>query len=136
MKKIIYSILIIACLLIGYRICYPVKIIGIHHTSESIIVLVVEHFPWTTQGKIRWWENNREKIFRPLHFNKKIYTVYIFNTHYKKDSGTDEDSDLNCFEEMDTAENCVSKENHPLIVRHYRDGHIEYQTESIWRRFY
>ncbi|ORM77703.1 hypothetical protein HA44_13800 [Mixta gaviniae] len=67
---------------------------------------------------------------------KKKYFIFIYNTHYKKDSGTDQDSDLLCFEDMATEQNCISKENRPLIVWHYPDGHTEYETESLLRRFY
>lgn len=79
---------------------------------------------------------HREEIFKQLKFNESIYSIYIYNTHYKKDSGTDQDSDLLCFDDMDTEANCISKENQPLVIHHYRDGHTEYTTESIFRRFY
>lgn len=136
MKRLIIIFLTIISVVVSYRFCFPPKIIGIHHTSKHIIVMVVEYSPWTTKGKIRWWEKHRENIFNKLDFNENIYSIYIYNTHYKKDSGTDQDSDLRCFEEMDTEANCISKENRPLIIRQYNDGHTEYTTESIFRRFY
>lgn len=136
MKTMGAIFLILVCTLVGYRLCYPARIIDIHRTSENSITLVVEYFPWTKTGKIRWWERQRDGIFKQLNFNERLYSVYIYNTRYKKDSGTDQDSDLFCFEDMATQENCVSKENRPLIIHHYRDGHTEYITESILRRLY
>ncbi|MGD8105277.1 DUF943 family protein [Pantoea sp. FN0302] len=136
MKRIIIFFLSLLFITAGYHLYYPTRVIGIHHTSEHIIVIVVEHFPWTKKGKIRWWERHRNDIFNQVNFKENVYSIYIYNTHYKKDSGTDQDSDLRCFEEMNTAANCISKENRPLIIRHYRDGHTEYTTESIFRRFY
>ncbi|HCW47596.1 MAG TPA: hypothetical protein DGH25_09525, partial [Erwiniaceae bacterium] len=63
----------------------------------------------------------------------KNHRILFFQADYQKDSGTDQDSDLLCFEEMATEQNCISKENRPLIIRRYPDGHIEYETESILR---
>ncbi|WP_368928443.1 DUF943 family protein [Mixta calida] len=136
MKKL--TIIIITLLLgaIGFRLYYPTEIITIHRTSKHSLTMLVDHFPWTKKGKIAWWKEHHEDIFRQMNFNESIYSIYIFNSRYKKDSGTDQDSDLLCFEEMATEQNCISKENRPLIIRRYPDGHIEYETESILRRFY
>ncbi|POU50234.1 DUF943 family protein [Mixta calida] len=136
MKKL--TIIIITLLLgaIGFRLYYPTEIITIHRTSKHSLTMLVDHFPWTKKGKIAWWKEHHEEIFRQMNFNESIYSIYIFNSRYKKDSGTDQDSDLLCFEEMATEQNCISKENRPLIIRRYPDGHIEYETESILRRFY
>ncbi|GLR10540.1 hypothetical protein GCM10007905_32600 [Mixta theicola] len=54
---------------------------------------------------------------------------------YKKDSGTDQDSDLLCFDDMPTEVNCISKVNRPLLIWHYPDGHTEYVTENFFQRF-
>ena len=136
MKKL--TIIIITLLLgaIGFRLYYLTEIITIHRTSKHSLTMLVDHFPWTKKGKIAWWKEHHEEIFRQMNFNESIYSIYIFNSRYKKDSGTDQDSDLLCFEEMATEQNCISKENRPLIIRRYPDGHIEYETESILRRFY
>ena len=136
MKKL--TIIIITLLLgsIGFRLYYPTEIITIHRTSKHSLTMLVDHFPWTKKGKIAWWKEHHEEFFRQMNFNESIYSIYIFNSRYKKDSGTDQDSDLLCFEEMATEQNCISKENRPLIIRRYPDGHIEYETESILRRFY
>ncbi|POY66355.1 hypothetical protein C3402_18215, partial [Pantoea sp. PSNIH3] len=125
MKKL--TIIIITLLLgaIGFRLYYPTEIITIHRTSKHSLTMLVDHFPWTKKGKIAWWKEHHEEIFRQMNFNESIYSIYIFNSRYKKDSGTDQDSDLLCFEEMATEQNCISKENRPLIIRRYPDGHIE-----------
>ena len=136
MKKFTYALIFFIMIAAGYRLYYPAKLIGIHPQSTHTIVLVVEHFPWTKTGKILWWEKHGPKILNKLNFNADDYSAFIYNTQYKKDSGTDEDSDLLCFKEMATEENCISKENRPLIVWRYPDGHIEYETESLLRRFY
>lgn len=136
MKKLIAIIFSFVFAIVGYRLCYSPQIIGIHQSSKNIITLVVENFPWTKTGKIKWWKRNQHEIFSKLDIRESDYSVFIYNTYYQKDSGTDEDSDLLCFKEMVTEENCISKENRPLIIWHYRDGHTEYETESIFRRFY
>ncbi|ARJ42841.1 hypothetical protein B1H58_12925 [Pantoea alhagi] len=136
MKKILILVVIFSFVITGYRICHPTRIIGIHQVSENIIVLVVQHFPWTKQGKISWWQRNQSGVFSKLNIQENNYSVFIYNTCYKKDSGTDQDSDLLCFKDMATEESCISKENRPLIIWRYRDGHTEYTTESIFRRFY
>lgn len=136
MKNFIVTLLCLAFATVGYRLFYPTKIIGIHYKKKHTVSLIVNYFPWTTQGKISWWEKHRDDIFKKLKINEDVYSIYIYNTNYKKDSGSDHDSDLLCFEEMNTEVNCVSKENQPLVIHHYRDGHTEYTTESIFRRFY
>lgn len=136
MKRIALAFILFFCTCILFHFCYPVRIIGMHKASEYTVVLVVEHFPLTKKSKISWWESHKAGIFNALNFHSNDYTIYIYNTHYKKDSGTDQDSDLLCFEDMATEQNCISKENRPLIVWHYPDGHTEYETESLLRRFY
>ena len=136
MKKIFIFIIGLCLFIIALRLYYPTEIIAIHRTSQHSLTLLVRYFPWTTPGKVRWWKKNHDEIFNKMDFHESIYAIYIYNTYYKKDSGTDQDSDLFCFEEMDTEANCISKENRPLIIRQYNDGHTEYTTESIFRRFY
>lgn len=136
MKKTTFTLLFLAFVIFSYYLLNPTRIIGIHQISENIIVLVVEHFPWTKPGKIKWWQNNQAEIVSKLNIQGSSYSIFIYNTYYKKDSGTVRDSDLLCFKEMATENSCISKENRPLIIWRDRDGHTEYTTERIFRRFY
>ncbi|AUY26122.1 DUF943 family protein [Mixta calida] len=137
MKKYRY-LFIFSLLLFFFRLLLPVKIIGVHKLGETSTIVIVKNFPLTRMGKISWWQQHQSELHRKWPFigSVKNHRILFFQADYQKDSGTDQDSDLLCFEEMATEQNCISKENRPLIIRRYPDGHIEYETESILRRFY
>ena len=131
------SFIVIALLFTAYRVLLPVKVIGIHKPGETSTIVIVKHFPITRAGKISWWKKNRNKLGKqfPFILSAKNHRVVFFETEYKKDSGTDQDSDLLCFKDIPGEVNCVSKQNRPLLVRHYPDGHTEYITENMFQRF-
>ena len=116
----------------------PVKIRGVHKPGKGLIVVVVKNFPLIRAGKILWWKEHQLELKQqyPSIFSPGIHYVLFLKNDYKKDSGTDEDSDLLCFQEMNTEKNCISKENRPLLVWHDADGHTEYETENIFQRFF
>ncbi|MDU4094821.1 MAG: DUF943 family protein [Pantoea sp.] len=135
--KSLTTILAAILLFIVYRSIQPVKIIGVHRPGETLAVVIVKNFPLTRHGKISWWENHQQQLQEMNGFinSPENHIILFLQTEYKKDSGTDQDSDLLCFKEMPDAANCVSKDNRPLLIWHYPDGRTEYITENIFQRF-
>ena len=90
----------------------PVRIVAVHDHNT----ILVRHFPLLKSRKIKWWEVNKkmikEKYGIPVADEEGFYNVYIldFGDGYRADSGTDEDSDLLCFEDMQGPTNCIEKE--------------------------
>lgn len=73
--------------------------------------VLVRHFPLTQQGKIDWWDRN-QAIFMAKYKVSSVDVDLAFmawDGTYRIDRGTDEDSDLLCFEDMDTQANCIEK---------------------------
>ena len=58
-KKLIGAIFIIAITLVTgflWLSLRPVTIIAVHHRSSGFSDVLVNHFPFTTKGKIAWWQ--------------------------------------------------------------------------------
>ena len=135
--KYLTTFLAVILLFIMYRSMLPVEIIGVHRPGETLAVVIVNNFPLTRHGKISWWKDHQQQLQEMNGFinSPENHIILFLQTEYKKDSGTDQDSDLLCFKEMHDAANCVSKDNRPLLIWHYPDGRTEYITENIFQRF-
>lgn len=135
--KLFKFTVVVTLLLFIWRALIPVEVIGIHKPGETSTVIIVKNFPLTRAGKISWWKNNESQLSKQFPFiaSPENHRVVFFETEYKKDSGTDHDSDLLCFKDMSDAANCVSKDNRPLLIWLYPDGRTEYITENIFQRF-
>ncbi|MWO99547.1 DUF943 family protein [Escherichia coli] len=93
----------------------PVEIVAVHDGNT----ILVRHFPYLKSRQIAWWEANKsmiqEKFGIPHKDARGYYSVYIqdFGDGYHIDRGTDEDSDLLCFDDMPVAARCIEKK--PLM---------------------
>ncbi|MDO6409236.1 DUF943 family protein [Pantoea phytobeneficialis] len=99
---------------ISSKIIIPVEIVAVHDD-----VLLVRHFPFLKNRQIAWWEANKkwlkEKYGVPHIQSDGYYNVFIqnFGEGYQPDHGTDEDSDLLCFNDMVFSSHCIKKD--PLL---------------------
>ncbi|PLR43335.1 DUF943 family protein [Chimaeribacter arupi] len=126
-------ILFIMGLLFALWLLQPAKIIAVHR-SGTFTDIIVENFPVTDKGKIRWWQANKELIeekykFLPADKNEN-YTVIIWGWRgsYKEMPDTDQGSDLLCFEDMKTKKNCIDKDKRKLWISKYGKGKYEYSV--------
>lgn len=93
----------------------PVEIVAVHDGNT----ILVRHFPYLKSRQIAWWEANKstiqEKFGIPHKDARGYYSVYIqdFGDGYRIDLGTDEDSDLLCFDDMPVDARCIEKQ--PLM---------------------
>ena len=135
--KVLKVILIVSLLFFLGQELLPVKVIGIHKPGTTSTVVVVKNFPITREGKIRWWEKNRLQLQQKFPFigSPQNHRVLFFVSSYRKNHGTDEDSDLLCFKDMASEKNCISKENRPLVVWYNPDSSIEYETQYFFDPF-
>ena len=89
----------------------PVEIVAVHDGDT----ILVRHFPYLEGRKIAWWEANKDMIQAKYGIPKKDkdggYQVFIldFGDGYRIDRGTDEDSDLRCFDDMTVPARCIEK---------------------------
>nr|WP_314424045.1 DUF943 family protein [uncultured Erwinia sp.] len=114
-KRLIAGVIAAAasgCLLWQYLT--PVEIVAVHRN-----VMLVRHFPYLKSRQIAWWEANKDMIQAkygiPGKSEADYYSVVImdFGKGYRIDRGTDEDSDLLCFDEMSEEARCIEK--HPRL---------------------
>ncbi|WP_312074539.1 DUF943 family protein [Atlantibacter sp.] len=93
----------------------PVEIVAVHEGNT----ILVRHFPYLKSRQIAWWEANKDiiqaKYGIPSKSEADYYSVVImdFGEGYRIDRGTDEDSDLLCFDEMSVDARCIEK--HPRL---------------------
>ena len=113
-KRRIASVIAIAAF--GYvlwQFLTPVEIVAVHDGNT----ILVKHSPYLKSRRIAWWEANKDMIKEKYGIpkNDDYYFVAImdFGDGYRIDTGTDEDSDLLCFDEMPVEARCIEKE--PLL---------------------
>lgn len=105
----------------------PVQVDAVHRDGSFSDVLV-RNFPRTDRGRIKWWERNKawlkaeHGIPEPDADGYFEVVFWSWDGVYRVDSGTDEDSDLRCFEDMKVAARCIEKSDRPLLVRRLRNG--------------
>lgn len=93
----------------------PVEIVAVHDGNT----LLVRHFPYLKSCQIAWWEANKDMIQAkygiPHKYADGSYGIVImdFGEGYRIDRGTDEDSDLLCFDKMPVEAQCIEK--HPRL---------------------
>lgn len=89
----------------------PVEIVAVHDGD----VILVKNFPYLKSRQIAWWEANKDiiqaKYGLPHKGRDGYYSVFIqdFGDGYRIDRGTDEDSDLLCFDDMTVPARCIEK---------------------------
>lgn len=125
MNKLLIAgvIAVAACSFMLWNFSTPVEIVGAHGAnacSEAAPchgdILLVRNFPYLKSRQIAWWEANKtmikEKYGIPHKDHDGSYQVFImgFGDGYRIDRGTDEDSDLLCFEEMKVPTRCIEKD--------------------------
>lgn len=110
--------LLIASVVAAVASCYllwqsltPVEIVAVHDGNT----ILVRNFPYLKSRQIAWWEANKGMIQAeygiPSKSEDDYYSVVImdFGEGYRIDRGTDEDSDLLCFDDMSVDARCIEK---------------------------
>lgn len=117
---IVIFLIIAYCIWIAVR---PAKIIRVDNGA-----VFVEHLPMTTEGKLKWWMNNKELLQQKYHVINKQYnftvTIMNFNGYEELPKGVRDGSidDYTCFDDTDQKhEKCVYN-NIAIIIRGNLDG--------------
>lgn len=112
--KILFSLLLTACVLSGYVLWLslrPVEIVAVHEDGNYSSVLV-KNFPFTDKGKINWWLKNKDilknryGIPKPASYGGYDVTFWNFGEGYKEEGKYDR----LCFQDMKTDKNCIEKD--------------------------
>jgi len=100
-----------ACGYMLWQYLTPVEIVAVHDGNT----ILVRHFPYLKRRQIAWWETNKDMTHAKYGISHKYsdgsYGVVIMNfgEGYRIDRGTDEDSDLLCFDKMAVDARCIEK---------------------------
>lgn len=97
----------------------PTKIIDVHYKSDiRSYYIIVKNLPFTDRRKIQWWENNKPHFKQLFHIpvDENGYAINFWIGKYRSDSGTAQDSDLLCFDDMQSKDNCIAKDNQPMTI--------------------
>lgn len=120
------AIVIVIFLIIAYCIWIAVRPAKIIRVDNGAIF--VEHLPMTTEGKLKWWMNNKELLQQKYHVINKQYnftvTIMNFNGYEELPKGVRDGSidDYTCFDDTDQKhEKCVYN-NIAIIIRGNLDG--------------
>lgn len=115
-KRLVAAVIaVVACGYVLWQFLRPVDIVAVHDGNT----ILVRHFPYLKSRQIAWWKANKysiqERFGIPHKDTRGYYSVYIhdFGDGYRVDRGTDEDSDLLCFDDMTVPARCIEKK--PLM---------------------
>ncbi|WP_285128972.1 DUF943 family protein [Leclercia adecarboxylata] len=113
-KRLIADVIAVAgCGYLLWQYLTPVEIVAVHEGDT----ILVRHFPYLKSRQIAWWEANKDMIQAKYGIPQKDkdggYQVFIldFGDGYRIDRGTDEDSDLRCFDDMTVPASGALKKN-------------------------
>ncbi|WP_261887388.1 DUF943 family protein [Vibrio aerogenes] len=105
----------------------PVEIMGVHQQGIWTNI-VVKNFPLRFRNKIKWWEENKSSLQKkyeipvPDAYGNYVISLWDIGSGYRKDTGTDQDSDLLCFNDMKTKANCIEKNKVFEVLRGWNGG--------------
>ncbi|MCS5450220.1 DUF943 family protein [Enterobacter huaxiensis] len=90
---------------------YPVKIIDVHRSTNSLGYddIIVGHFPLTDRGRINWWLSQRDMLKKKYNIpsgQEFFLTVWDVGDGYLRDSPRE---DYFCFPDMIAEKNCIEK---------------------------
>ncbi|CAM3983556.1 hypothetical protein VA7868_03653 [Vibrio aerogenes CECT 7868] len=128
---LLLAVFICGLIYTSYLWLRPVEIIDIHQ-DENWSDVIVNNFPVTKSEKISWWNKNKTFLHSKYSVpapDKNGYfhvTFWDIGSGYKADTGTDQDSDLLCFDDMKTNANCIEK-NKVFEVLRGRNGGLQYR---------
>ncbi|WON78986.1 DUF943 family protein [Serratia sp. UGAL515B_01] len=130
-KRITCVLLLIVSVMSGYFIwlsLHPVEVISVHQRNNYSDVLV-RNFPFTNNGKVNWWLENKgmlkDKYNIPKPAEDGFYTIIFwdFMDGYKEE----EKYDRLCFYDMDASKNCIDK-NAVFSVSNNRDNTVSFKV--------
>lgn len=126
MLKYKRTVATIIVLIIAYCIWIAVRPAKIIRADKGAVF--VEHLPMTTEGKLKWWMNNKELLQQKYQVINKQYnftvTIMNFNGYEELPKGVRDGSidDYTCFDDTDQKhEKCVYN-NIAIIIRGNLDG--------------
>ncbi|MBM3069668.1 DUF943 family protein [Lelliottia sp. RWM.1] len=116
MKKSWFLYMAIALIVIVFSLwedIYPVKIIDVHRSTNSLGYddIIVDHFPLTDRGRINWWLSQRDMLKKKYNIpsgQRFVLMVWDVGDGYLRDSPRE---DYFCFPDMTSEKNCIEKNN-------------------------
>lgn len=114
----------------------PVQISAVHSQQGKRSAVLAANLPLTQEGKIAWWREH-EGLLKAEYGIPDTYpdgnfsvVFWAWDGGYRVDRGTDEDSDLLCFDDMPGKANCIEKR---LLMRvsRYSNGEIHFTVSGL-----
>lgn len=113
----------------------PVDIVAIHHRSRGFSDILVRNFPFTDEGKINWWLENKKMLEKEYQTPKPdidgsfYLTFWLFGEGYKEEGKYDR----LCFKDMKPPINCIEKDR-VFSVQTGRKGNLLFTVnDKIYR---
>ncbi|QFH69387.1 DUF943 family protein [Enterobacter sp. E76] len=125
----------------------PVKIIYAYSDAGGVVMLVVDHLPWTDRDKINWYLSRQQEIKYKYPLTDDYHTYYIAGiddgfTNYQYSPH----EDIFCFPTIQSEKNCIVKDYLLIIdeqpyrnTRYYitaTEGEYELTPENKLERIY
>jgi hypothetical protein len=109
-KKKIYLLffLVLLCALLVWAI-RPVKIVYVSKLYYGHRDIVVDHFPLTDHGKIKWFMKHKDGLYKKYNIDPSFLSGIVIWDVGRGFVAADEDGDLYCFDDMKASARCIDK---------------------------
>ncbi len=108
------SVIIIIAIAPFVHMTWPTKIVAIRkNNNQHSFFVIIKHSSFTDEMIIEWWLEHKSLFRENLEASggEKDYLISFWISDYKVMPENDQDSEMLCFEDMDTPENCIEKYN-------------------------
>ena len=112
--KKITGIVLLALIACAVWLLQPVKVMAVHK-EEGIATVLVENFPRWQWWQKAWFKSHQRELQErygiPVVNKDGSWSIFFMGWQdgYRKDSLYDQNSDLLCFDDMNTDINCIRK---------------------------
>ncbi|WP_434747210.1 DUF943 family protein [Pantoea sp. Lu_F5_004] len=123
-----FALLLLACIL--WLSLRTMEIVAVHENGNHSYILV-RKFPFTDQGRINWWKENKDMLKERYEVPRPdvdgFFTVvfWAFGDGYKEEGKYDR----LCFEDMKPPRNCIEKDK-VFIVSYGRNRGLSFTTNN------
>ncbi|WP_152960085.1 DUF943 family protein, partial [Trabulsiella odontotermitis] len=91
--------------------------------------IVVDHFPLTDQGKIKWFMKHKDSLYKKYNIDPSFLSGIVIWDVGRGFVADDEDGDLYCFDGMKASARCIDK--NVFLRINYGKGEIQsFEMES------
>ncbi|MFW0766297.1 DUF943 family protein [Trabulsiella odontotermitis] len=126
-KYLLFFVVLLCALLVWTM--RPVRVVYVSKLYYGHRDIVVDHFPLTDQGKIKWFMKHKDSLYKKYNIDPSFLSGIVIWDVGRGFVAADEDGDLYCFDDMKASARCIDK--NVFLRINYVKGEIQsFEMES------